>query len=356
MTIDAQGDRQTRMPARTTVESLQSAADSRAAAILRSLSSRLRGPRDGEQRKTLAKIYQAILAAQQLETNGTLGEPQRSTVVRLLEVDATKLGLDALLALMDVWDRTLIEACDPMYIRGLLRVEIGRSRRDQPTSVVTLEDTIPGSTAQWSQAMANGSRFEPGECERGANQLFELYRRRAASYQLQRARDKLSTDLLRLASAIVFALVVSLIVALVAANPIAIAATAGALGACISSTMHLRMMPRQLGTLRAYQPLAALQPLIGAAAGLFVYMLLSASAANMLNTQMFGPDNSWAVTGLVAFVAGFSEPRFIGVVDRLADVVLDEHGEGKATVELKPMGTTAEPNKAETVPSGVVGT
>src|SRR5262245_59222853 len=71
--------------------------------ILQALSRRVFAPRDGESRKTLSRIYQSIRIAQDLNAKGSLGERQRATIERLLDTNVTKLGLDAILAVMEVW-------------------------------------------------------------------------------------------------------------------------------------------------------------------------------------------------------------------------------------------------------------
>jgi hypothetical protein len=340
---------------------IQTLADRRAGEIMRSLSRwGLRRPRDGEQRKVLAKVYQAIRAAQEIDARGGLKEPQRSMVARLLRTEATQIGLDSLLALMDVWDRTLVETRDEPYVRSVLMAEVVRGRRHGKTTVVTWnevyarkddarKDDAKQDDAKQDEelirALQAGSDLDEMQLERGSNRLLQLFRARTALYQLERARDEVSSRLLWNASVIVLALAALLLVALQLENPIWISAAAGALGGCISSTVQVRAAPRRIGALRAYVPLEVLQPLIGASAGLVTFLLLSAGVRNVFNPSLLGGTNSWAVYGLVAFVAGFSEPRFLKTVDNLADSFLrDEPTQPPADDTQPAPGAAATPD------------
>jgi hypothetical protein len=81
-------------------------------------------------------------------------------------------------------------------------------------------------------------------------------------------------------------------------------------------------LAESINALRAFRPLAILQPLVGVAVGLVAYLLVSVGAGSLLNPRLFTSNNAWAVFGLVAFVIGFSEPRFVRVTDRLADLLI----------------------------------
>ena len=56
------------------------------------------------------------------------------------------------------------------------------------------------------------------------------------------------------------------------------------------------------------------QPVIGATAALVVFLVFSAGLLQLGNTQQPGP----AALALVGFLAGFSEPFFLGVLDKVA--------------------------------------
>lgn len=66
------------------------------------------------------------------------------------------------------------------------------------------------------------------------------------------------------------------------------------------------------------------QPLIGATAGLVTLFVLETGAVELGAKQ----TASWAALALFTFVAGFSEPFFLGLVQRVA-VIPDKQSAGK---------------------------
>ena len=67
--------------------------------------------------------------------------------------------------------------------------------------------------------------------------------------------------------------------------------------------------------MRELRPAIVVQPLVGAVAGLFLLLVLESGAVEL----DWGGDE-WATQGAVAFVAGFAEPFFLGVVKRVAEI------------------------------------
>lgn len=89
-----------------------------------------------------------------------------------------------------------------------------------------------------------------------------------------------------------------------------LASFAGALGGSVSGAYRLRDQIEGLNEMRAFKPALWVQPLVGAAAGLILLLVLESG--------LLGEDaSSWERTGLLAFAAGFSEPFFLGVVNRV---------------------------------------
>jgi hypothetical protein len=93
-----------------------------------------------------------------------------------------------------------------------------------------------------------------------------------------------------------------------------LAGLAGALGSVVSGAFHLRELT-SITQLRLLGMGMAVQALIGAAVGLFILLLIQ---GDILGFPGVKPENkSWAI-GIYAFLGGFSEPFFLGVVRRLA--------------------------------------
>ena len=86
---------------------------------------------------------------------------------------------------------------------------------------------------------------------------------------------------------------------------------------------------RELDDLRSFWPAMRVQPLVGATAGLIVLLVIETGTLDV-----GGESGSWAGRALVAFVAGFSEPFFLGLVQRVA-VIPDKRSE-ESDVEAPP--------------------
>jgi len=93
-----------------------------------------------------------------------------------------------------------------------------------------------------------------------------------------------------------------------------VAALAGALGSTLSGVLKLRDQLLRQDELRAFKPAMLVQPLVGASAGALVFLLLAGRAISVGSLDPV----AWPSPGLLGFVAGFSEPFFVGLVDRVA--------------------------------------
>jgi hypothetical protein len=94
----------------------------------------------------------------------------------------------------------------------------------------------------------------------------------------------------------------------------AVAALAGALGSTLSSVLKLRDQLLERDELRAFKPAMLVQPLVGASAGALVFLLLAGGAVSVGSLD----PAAWTSPGLLGFVAGFSEPFLLCLVDRVA--------------------------------------
>lgn len=97
---------------------------------------------------------------------------------------------------------------------------------------------------------------------------------------------------------------------------VTLCALAGAIGGGLSGARSLRDSSRIQET-RVFQTWWWVQPLVGAAVGLFVYTLLASPVLTLPGSG--DPDDVKRTAGRVvyAFIAGFSEPWLLGIVNRL---------------------------------------
>lgn len=101
---------------------------------------------------------------------------------------------------------------------------------------------------------------------------------------------------------------------------IALVGFAGALGATLAGTFRVRDKLVELDDLRSFWPAMRVQPLVGAVAGLVILLVLESGAVALGDRS----SSSWAAQALFAFAAGFSEPFFLGLVEKVA-VIPDKH-------------------------------
>lgn len=84
----------------------------------------------------------------------------------------------------------------------------------------------------------------------------------------------------------------------------------------MSGTLRLRDLRAGLGALRSFKSVLVIQPLIGAAFALLVALILDAGLAGIeLPTDN---DQRSATLAIFGFVAGYSEPFALGIVNKMA--------------------------------------
>jgi len=99
-------------------------------------------------------------------------------------------------------------------------------------------------------------------------------------------------------------------------QPLLIACLMGALGSILSGIYKLRDEELGIRQLRSIWPVLVIQPLVGAAAAMLVFAVLK---TGIIQVATFDPaKESWPFFATFGFVAGFSEPFFLGVVRRTA--------------------------------------
>jgi hypothetical protein len=180
-----------------------------------------------------------------------------------------------------------------------------------------------------AQMRSNYGKREPSQAlhRQAAEKLSFLYGQRTEAGRDRRARAGQKCRYLNALAPVLLALQAGLVIAIdfVAADEIwkavAVAGTAGALGAALSGTMRIRDDLRDLDDLRSFWPAIRVQPLVGATAGLVVLLVMESGTLDMGS----GDSGHWAGRALLAFAAGFSEPFFLGLVQRVA-VIPDKSG------------------------------
>ena len=168
---------------------------------------------------------------------------------------------------------------------------------------------------------------------------------RAGAYE--RARAALRAKYLRLAGGVLIGLVaISWIVAWRVSpdreeGTISLCALAGALGGALSGARSLRDS-RRIQETRIFQTWWWVQPVVGAAVGLFVYALLASSVLTLPGSDSADAATEAAARIVYAFLAGFSEPWILGIMDRLGGTA-----DRAATAAASPPASSSTPSPAQ---------
>jgi len=309
--------------------------------------------RDPELVLTYARLFQAMTDAERLHQRKSLRPPALKQLTELLragsDVDGEAATIDLAAEMADSIEQILVRTGDPDFLFAGLGLERQADRltdrSGQPAAMVRWSDLF--SIEDLDRLIQNRAKLYPGarggdDWSREASAKLEtLLLARSRAYRLQRARTRLRNRYLVGLAPVILLLTAGLAYGIQATNPgltwkvTMLAAFAGALGATISGVYKLRDHIRRIGQLRAFWASTIVQPLVGASAGLVVLLALESS---LFQTDAAGASTSPATKGLLAFAAGFSEPFFLGVVGRLADL-----GERSARTEGKRADTEPPP-------------
>jgi hypothetical protein len=304
-----------------TPESFEETLDARAREVLARLAlpawrPGARAPRNPEQRKSLERLHAALAEARRLDREGKLDDAERRTLLRTLDVEPPNHP-DAFGQLLESVDQALVAAGDEAYVCGLLEIEYARDEAERGGPVVTWSALYGTDALPASRRFRNGETASEDELREARRKLAVLFRARQSLYGLHRARAGMKAIRL-LSLGVVMAVVAGALVAAVAvaaeeadAWDGLLAAAAGALGATMSAAFKLRDQIPRLSVLRTFWYAFALQLALGAAAGLFLWLVLESGIVEV------GDGEGWAVTGAVAFAAGFSEPLLLKTVERI---------------------------------------
>ena len=278
---------------------------------------------DPEIRKVLGTIQthlsetRRLLAGQEFDersqSSAALGE-----LTSLVQQNPGELTIDSAWELAGALKRLNLRLGDRAFLASRLEFELGRA------------------DSQWHGWNAHFDKTElrelidvyrsrkPTRAEHAlaVDRLTLLYLMRDEAGRDRRARAALKYQYLTRLAPLLLVLLVGLGVAANYATKgnfletILLTACAGALGSTLSGVFKVRDHLVRLDELRGFWPAMRVQPVVGACAGLIVFLILDSQAIGL------GAESSetWSGRGLLAFAAGFSEPFFLGIVQRVAVV------------------------------------
>lgn len=285
-----------------------------------------RGNIDPELRKALGVIQtrlsetRRLLATEKAE-DLLEHDPCGQELVSLLGPDPSELDIDAAWELSGAIRRINVRFRNREFLASRLEYERRRSAKsgqwhswDKHFGMQELEELIKAFTHR-TQVVS------PAVVDRAIDRLTFLYLQREEAGRDRRARAALKRHYLSRLWIVLLLLLVGFGVSFnVATNwniweAVVLTLCAGALGSAVSGIFKVRDQLVQLDELRSFWPAMRVQPLIGACGGVILLLALQSHAV-AIGTVSDG-QSGWA---LLAFIAGFSEPFFLGIVQHVAVV------------------------------------
>lgn len=293
-------------------------------------------PWDAELRKVMCGLVGAMADARRVHALGRLDEAGRRRIADVLECVSPKMSLDVALEAIDALEAALVDHGDETYLYSRLRSEHQRSpsgrRGERATTALSWSDVLDEEELRELLAARRWTEDQLADARR---LLAALARAQTADYRLQRARSRMRGLYLLGLGPVLLLLVGGLAYAIHLIAPtekavIVAVALAGAVGSTLSGVYKLRDGVRRISQVRAFVPAMVDQPLVGAAAGLVLFLVLEAG----FRGDAGGVE--WPTQTLLAFVAGFSEPFFLGVVRSVADLGEPRAAGGSGATEPAP--------------------
>jgi hypothetical protein len=287
---------------------------------------RQRRRRNPELAKALAFVHRYFAEARNLLELDDDQAPLRTAKVterfrQLLSRELEKLSIDEAWELANDLKRELLLIADGSYVWAQLAYEVERDKK--PNKWHRWSEHFPAQKLRGlieaQKERCRDRKVDASVHLEAVRSLTKLYDLRAEEGLERRARAAQKCRYLTALIPILLVPLATLSASMHEAGAdtwrhIALAASAGALGATLSGTFRVRDQLVELDDLRSFWPAMRIQPLIGATAGLVTLFVLEAGA---LNVEVDAAA-SWGAVALFTFAAGFSEPFFLGLVERVA--------------------------------------
>jgi len=268
--------------------------------------------------------------------------PDRAQVLMLEAIlgrDVARLSVDS------AWDYAtelhcaLLEIADDAYFYAIIQQELSSQfNRYWPR----LSEYLPDELLTRYSASSPVTALPPNERRQLIERLARLFHARSDYGRLRRAKSDTKAKYIRRLIWPLSLLLVVFSAALIGMSPanqlgtagnLLLACSGGALGSALSGFYRFRDKLSSMTEQRVFWPTVITQMFVGASAGVFAYTLTTIGFVSLLPREI-DPSRAVASIGLLAFLAGFSEPFFLGVVQRLA--ATPDHKSDDAEPETDP--------------------
>jgi hypothetical protein len=306
-----------------------------------------------EQLKALTRIATRLAELQRYIELGPRSPAPYTSLQNLVERVSRTLNVDAAWELAEKLKIEELWFIPPERLWSLLEVE----SRFKPHvasdhwSAAFAQEEVQTLRAEFNDCLATGKPLPQTWRDLSVERLATLYEVRADSFRHSRALAGLRTKYFHTFFG-VLAVLLLLSVGLLGFTSLVrswselymlfAALAAGALGAALSGTYKLRDTLTSIRELRSNKPALTIQPLVGAVAAFVLYVILR---SELVIIAGFGRERlGWEQFMVFGFLAGFSEPFFLGIVNRLSRL-----GESRRSVAEGGAAAVASP--AQSVPS-----
>jgi hypothetical protein len=326
---------------------------------IRISSNRFANP-DPERLKVVSRIASRLRDMQRMLTNAPAIPPIDSALIESIavlirQIPATeslaRLDSDSAWELSDSLNQELLRIADDAYLTARLNGELKRDEKGDPFSWSCL---FPAEKLkEFIKALEAGPTATAVSIrDTVVRWLTLLYDQRASGGRSQRMLAIMRSRYLGRLTVILAILVVLLSISAsiiygcaCGPNPdwkcflgkLIATITAGALGSILAGVYKLRDAPLNIRELRGFDWQFLAMPALGATAALILFVFLMSGLIQIMDKKP--AELTWAHLATMGFLAGYSEPFFLGAINRISRNIEER--------QPKPVAAAKNPEKKE---------
>jgi hypothetical protein len=264
------------------------------------------------QRKELERIGQTLTELIAVELSAP-SESRRSAIDRVIDANPERLDEIRTTEVVTELKKILVRAADPDVIYAMAEDE-GRWTKKM-TSWLTWDQLFGPGDPPGLPSYQAGKQPTDEEVQATRRRLYQLLVARLDDIQVHRERtDRRKWNLINL-SIVLLAILTGLgaVANALGASILLIASLAGMLGSALSGTFRARDTLVRASDIQAFTQTLPAQLLVGGAAGFAVTAFLQARLVTIAGLDL----SVWQGVAAAGFLAGFSEPWFLGTVRKI---------------------------------------
>jgi hypothetical protein len=275
-------------------------------------------PKDESRRKEPERIYSTLEDLLELEATHP-SATRRAAIERQIDLDPAALGPDQATELIFGLKELLIRDGDASILFAIADDELRWTIRT--TSWLTWDGLFGATDPPGLKEYLAGNEPTAQQVSATRRRLITLLRARIEDMQVHRARQALRRHNLRdltLVLGVVLIVLVPLTALTAAAYPgpspvgVLLAVLGGMLGALLSGTFKARDTLTRAADIASFRDGLPAQILVGAAAALAIVVIVGGGLVTISTIDL----SPWQSLLALGFVAGFSEPFFLGTIKR----------------------------------------